>query len=257
MPNKEVLHVYSSGAVAPPIKKCAGEFKAKFGTEFRFTVGKAEKLISQIAKSREGDILTCGAEYILDDAQERGLIFKDTRRSVGYRKSAILVPISNPKKIKSIFDLTREGVKVGISISGCLLGVWDDISSKAGLTDQIRRNITDFADGCGAVMALINQKKVDAVFGWDAFKRLWMKNMEVVELPEELQVYRSAGAAVLKFSKNKELANKFIAFLCQKVERKSTESSDGIMQSRESQLILLVETENRPKQNLIYAKIHV
>lgn len=58
MPNKEVLHVYSSGAVAPPIKKCAEEFKARFGTEFKFTVGKAESLISEIAESREGDILT-------------------------------------------------------------------------------------------------------------------------------------------------------------------------------------------------------
>jgi len=213
MPNGEVLHVYSSGAVAPPIKKCAEEFTAKLGTEFEFTVGKAENLISEIAESKEGDILTCGAEFILDDAQERGLIFRDTRRSVGYRKSAILVPMGNPKNIKSISDLTQEGVKVGISTSGCLLGVWDDISSKAGLTDQIRRNITDFADGCGAVMALINQKKVDAVFGWDAFKRLWMKTMEVVELPKELQVYRSTGVAVAKFSKNKELAKKFVDFL--------------------------------------------
>ena len=213
MSNREFLHIYSSGAVAPPIKKCAEEFKAKSGTEFEFTVGKAENLISEIAESRKGDILTCGAEFILDEAQEIGLIFGYTRKSVGFRRSAILVPMGNPEKIKSISDLTQEGVKVGISTSGCLLGVWDDISSKAGLTDQIRRNITDFADGCGAVMALINQNKVDAVFGWDAFKRLWMKTMEVVELPKELQVYRSTGVAVAKFSKNKELAEKFVEFL--------------------------------------------
>jgi len=121
--------------------------------------------------------------------------------------------MGNPRNIKSISDLAQEGVKVGIFISGCLLGVWDDVSSKAGLTDQIRRNIADFADGCGAVMALINQKKVDAIFGWDAFKKLWMKTMEVVELPKELQVYRSTGVAVVKFSRNKELAKKFLNFV--------------------------------------------
>jgi len=38
------------------------------------------------------------------------------------------------------------------------------------------------------VKALINKKKVNAVFGWDASKRLWMKTMEVAELHEELQV---------------------------------------------------------------------
>ncbi|MDH5688085.1 MAG: substrate-binding domain-containing protein [Candidatus Bathyarchaeota archaeon] len=213
MPRRKTLHVYSSGAVAPPVKKCAEEFKARFEGQFEFTVGKAENLILEITESREGDILTCGAEFILDDAQKRGLIFGDTRRSVGFRKSAILVPAGNPKRIKSVPDLAQEGVKVGISTSGCLLGVWDDISSKAGFTDEIRRNITDFADGCGAVMALINQKKVDGVFGWSAFKKLWTETTEVVELPKELQVYRSTGATVIKFSKNKELAKKFIDFL--------------------------------------------
>jgi hypothetical protein len=34
MSKQNNLHVYSAGAVAPPIKKCAEEFKAKFGTEF-------------------------------------------------------------------------------------------------------------------------------------------------------------------------------------------------------------------------------
>ncbi len=220
MLDRDVLHVYSSGAVAPPIKKCAEEFKDRIGTEFEFTVGKAENLIADIVMSKEGDILTCGAEFLLDDAQEKGLIFGDTRGSVGYRKSAILVPMGNPKKIRSLSDLTQEGVKVGISISGCLLGVWDDISSKAGLVNQIRRNTTDFADGCGAVMALINGKKVDAVFGWDAFKKLWVKTMEVVELPKELQVYRSTGVAVVKFSKNQELAKRFIDFLMSKDGKK-------------------------------------
>jgi len=220
MQNKAILHVYSSGAVAPPIKKCAETFEPKFGTEFKFTIGKAEKLISDIDESNEGDILTCGAEFILDDAQERGLIFGDIRRSVGFRKSAILVQIGNPKKIRSIADLTQEGIKVGVSISGCLLGVWDDISSKAGLTDQIRRNITDYADGCGAVMSLINQKKVDAIFGWDAFKKLWMKTMQVVKLPTELQVYRSTGVSVIKFSENKDLAKEFIDFLVSEIGEK-------------------------------------
>ena len=213
MSKQNVLHVYSSGAVAPPIKKCAEEFTARFGTEFEFTVGKAEGLIEEIANSKKGDILTCGSEFILDDAQLKGLIVKETRRSLGFRKSAILVQNGNPKKIKSISDLAREGMRVGISTSGCLLGAWDDISTKAGLATQIRRNTTAYADGCGELMGLINQKKVDAVLGWEAFKKLQPKTMDVVELPKDLQVHRSTAIGVVTFSKNKELANEFIEFL--------------------------------------------
>ncbi|MCJ7614876.1 substrate-binding domain-containing protein [Candidatus Bathyarchaeota archaeon] len=137
----------------------------------------------------------------------------ETRRSVGYRRSAILVPKGNPKGIGAISDLAEEGMEVGVSIGGCLLGVWDEVSSKAGLIDKIRKNITEFADGCGAVMALINQKKVDAVFGWDAFQKLWPATIEVVDLPRELQVFRSTGIAVIQFSKNKETSTQFIDYV--------------------------------------------
>lgn len=213
MSKQNTLHVFSAGAVAPPIKKCAEQYKAKFGTEFEFRVGKAEILIEEIAESKKGDLLTCGSEYILDDAQLRGLVLKENRKSLGFRRSAILVQHGNPKSIGSISDLTKEGIRIGVSVSGCLLGVWDDIASKSGLTDRIRRNITDYADGCGEVMSLINQKKVDAIFGWDAFKKLWMKTMDVVELPRDLEVYRSTAIGIITFSKHKELAKKFIDFL--------------------------------------------
>jgi accessory colonization factor AcfC len=210
---KKKLHVYSSGAVAPPVKKVAEEFKLKHGVDFEFTIGKAEQLISEITELKRGDVLTCGAEFIFDEAQVKGLIIGETRRSAGYRRSAILVSKGNPKSIESIYDLANEGMKVGVSIGGCLLGIWDEVSSKAGIIDKIRKNITEFADGCGAVVALLNQKKVDAIFGWDAFQKLWPANIEIVDLPEGLQVFRSTGIAAIQFSKNTKTAKQFIEYI--------------------------------------------
>jgi molybdate transport system substrate-binding protein len=213
MSKQNNLHVFSAGAVAPPIKKCAEKFKAKFGAEFDFAVGKAENLIEEIAETKEGDLLTCGSEYILDHAQLKGLVLKETRRSLGSRISAILVQPGNPKKIKSISDLAKEGMNVGVSVSGCLTGVWDDLATKAGFVEQIRKNTVAYADGCGELMSFINKKKVDAILGWDAFKNLNMQTMDIIELPKDLQVHRSTAIGVIAFSKNKELAKKFIDFL--------------------------------------------
>lgn len=232
------LHVYSSGAVAPPVKKCAKEFKAKHEVDFEFTVGKAEELISEITELKQGDVLTCGAEFIFDEAQVKGLIFGETRRSTGYRKSAILVSKGNPKRIVSISDLANEGIKVGVSIGGCLLGVWDEVASKAELVDKIRKNITEFADGCGAVVALINQKKVDAVIGWDAFQKLWPATLEVVDLPHELQVFRSTGIALIQFSKNKETAKQFIDYVTSEKGKKVYSSYGWIHRSPEPSYVL-------------------
>ncbi len=213
MSKQNNLHVFSAGAVAPPIKKCAEKFKAKFGTEFEFTVGKAENLIEEIAETEEGDLLTCGSEFILDHAQLKGLILKETRRSLGSRNSSILVQKGNPKKIKAMSDLAKEGMHVGVSVSGCLTGVWDDLATKAGFTEQIRKNTVAYADGCGELMSFVNKKKVDAILGWDAFKNLNKETMDIIDLPKDLQVHRSTAIGVITFSKNKDLARKFIDFL--------------------------------------------
>jgi len=213
MSKQNHLHVFSAGAVTLPIKKCSEEFKAKFGTGFEFTVGKAENLIEEIAETKKGDLLTCGSEFILDHAQLKGLVLKETRESLGSRNSAILVQTGNPKKIKSISDLAKEGMRVGVSVSGCLTGVWDDLATKAGFTEQIRRNTIAYADGCGELMSFVNKKRVDAILGWDAFKTLNMKTMDVIELPKDLEVHRSTAIGVIAFSKNKKLAEKFIDFL--------------------------------------------
>jgi molybdate transport system substrate-binding protein len=62
-------------------------------------------------------------------------------------------------------------------------------------------------------MSFINKEKVDAILGWDAFKNLNMQTMDIIELPKDLQVHRSTAIGAIAFSKNKELAKKFIDFL--------------------------------------------
>jgi len=207
------LHVYSAGAVAPPLQKAINIFEKKFGVRCNLTVGKPSNLLAAIFVSREGDVISTGAEYILDEAEDRGLVVKDSRKSMGLRRSVIIVPMGNSAKITSLDDLCRDNVRIGIAVDGCLKGVWDDVASKAGLTDQIRRNITHHADACGSLMGLIHQEKVDAIFGWNAFQNVWPDTCEVIELPKDLQVFRSTVAAMISYTKDTQLSQKFIDFL--------------------------------------------
>ncbi len=210
---KQTLIVYSAGAVAPPVRDAIENFQRDYKITCDLTVGKPSKLLEEASELQKGDVFSSGAEWILDDAEELGLIIKGSRKSLGYRRSVIIVPLGNPAKITSLKDLSREGVKIGIAIDGCLKGVWDDIASKAGLTDQIRKNITQHADTCGSLMGLIHSKKVDAIFGWNAFQGVWPNTCEAIELPPNLQVFRSTVACILSYTKNKELSEKFINYL--------------------------------------------
>jgi accessory colonization factor AcfC len=208
-----LLRVYSAGAVAPPLKKAIELFERKYGIRSNLVIGKPGDLLAEIASSKIGDVISCGAEYILDEAEDRGLVIKGSRRSLGLRRSVIIVPAGNPAGIASIEDLCKEGVRIGIATEGCLKGVWEDIASKAGLIDRIRRNITHHADACGSLMGLISWGKVDAAFGWNAFHSIWPETCEAIELPPDLQVFRSTGVAIISYTKDEGLSMKFVDFL--------------------------------------------
>ena len=217
---KQQLKVYSAGAVAPPLRDAIAIFEKASKVKCDLRIGKPEDLLKEIAKFKKGDVFSSGAEYILDDAEDRGLVTKGSRKSLGYRRSVIIVSIGNPAKITSLKDLCSKNVRVGIAVEGCLKGLWDDVASKAGLTDQIRRNITHHADACGSLMSLIHSDKVDAIFGWNAFQGVWPDTCEIIELPQNLQVFRSTVAGILSYSKNLKLSKKFVDFLTSPAIRK-------------------------------------
>ena len=179
----------------------------------RLTAGKPEELLKAISLNRRGDVISCGAEYVHDEAEDVGILTKGTRRSLGLRRSVIVVQPGNPMGIGSLEDLCREGVRIGVAVGGCLKSVWDDVCSKAGLTERIRVNIVEHADACGTLMGLIHQGKVDAVFGWNAFKNVWPDTCDVVELPGDIQVFRSTAVQVIAYTRVEDLSKRLIGFL--------------------------------------------
>jgi accessory colonization factor AcfC len=207
------LVIYCAGGVAPPLIEVAALFELRRGTSVKVVAGKAEELIREAKSTKEVDLLVVGAEHVMDVAEFDKVILKASRMTIGYRRSVLLVQHGNPKGIAGLADLTKDGVTISISISGCLMGVWDDISSQAGITDAVRRNITVLADGCGHLIRTINLKEVDVAFGWNVFAVMNPATIQAVELPRELQIRRSTTAGMFTFSKQKEEAEAFLAFL--------------------------------------------
>jgi len=207
------LVVYSASAVASPLVGAAKLFRERTGVEVQVVAGKVRDHLVDIRATKVGDLISSGAEQVIDAAEAEGLVLKEARSSLGLRRSVILVQKCNPKNIRALEDLARDGVTVSISVEGCLPGVWDDICSRAGLVDEVRRNIAVLADGCGALMRSVNLKQADAGFGWNAFVKLIPETLEAVELPERLQVFRSTNIGILSCSKNVGLAKQFISFL--------------------------------------------
>ena len=75
------------------------------------------------------------------------------------------------------------------------------------------QNITFRANGCIAIVEAVAEGRVDAAFGWTAFKHLEPERIEVVEMPKSAQICRGTGIGLLKYSENPEAAREFMDFL--------------------------------------------
>jgi len=81
-------------------------------------------------------------------------------------------------------------------------------------------------------MGLIHSGKVDAIIGWNAFQGVWPDTCEVIELPKNLQVFRSTAVGIISYTEDEELSKKFIDYLTTAPIRKIYESYGWIYQQK-------------------------
>jgi len=227
--SNRVVRVFSARACAAPLEKAAELFERQSGIHVEISVCSrrcaapvaeeatgetgGDDFLLEIADAGIHDLAIGGAEYLLDDGEIRGIVQKRQRRTIAYRTSAIIVPAGNPRNIRCVGDMAKPGVRVAVSVIDCLKGLWEDISGRLGLLDQIRRNISYYANGCVAIVEAVATKQVDAAFGWTAFRHLEPERIEVIEMPKEQQVLRGTGVGLLSFAKQPEAAKEFMDFL--------------------------------------------
>ncbi|MHC5054831.1 MAG: substrate-binding domain-containing protein [Planctomycetota bacterium] len=225
----DAIRIFSARACAAPLEKATAAFTESTGIPVNISVcarhcakqeaeeadpdAGAHDFLVEIAEYGVHDLAIGGAEYLLDDGEVRGIVRKGERRLIAYRRSALVVPAGNPAGIKSIDDVARPGVRVGISVIDCLKGLWEDITGRAGLTDEVRRNVTFHATGCVAIVEAVAQGLVDVAFGWTAFAHMGEGRLEVVELPDAHVVQRGTGVGMLSFSKDPDRARRLMDYL--------------------------------------------
>jgi accessory colonization factor AcfC len=230
------VRIFSARACAAPLEKAAKLFEQQTGIAVRIDVCSrhcakpvaeeatgatgGDDFLLEIADAGVHDLAIAGAEYLLDDGEVRGIVQKRKRRTIGYRTSALLVPAGNPKKIRTVQDLARPGVRVAVSVIDCLKGLWEDICGRLGLVEPIRNNICYYANGCVAIVEAVATRQVDAAFGWTSFRHLEAERIEVIEMPPEQQVARGTCVGMLSFARQPEAAEQFMDFLASPASRR-------------------------------------
>ena len=229
----KLLKVFSARACAFPLIDAAAEFEKAHNIKIKIDVcnrgcvkkysevtspgpeekaGSPETFLQEISRGENYDLVIGSAEYLLDDGEYLGLVLPEMRKTIGYRRSALVTPKGNPAKIIKLEDCCKPGVRLGISLIDCLKGLWEDVCGRAMLIEPVRKNITLHVNGCIHLVDAVAEGKVDAAFGWNTFNEL-SPALEIVELEEKYQIFRGTSIAALKFLKDRKSAQKFIDFL--------------------------------------------
>ncbi len=213
---EERIAVFCGSASKPAMEDAGSAFEQRTGIKVDLNFGGSGTMLSQMKIARRGDVYIPGSPDYLLIAEKQGIIDPTTTRILAYLVPAINVQPGNPKNIRTLIDLAKPGVRVGIgNPEAVCVGLYAiELLERNRLLEQVQKNIVTHAPSCEAVEALVALKKVDAVIGWDVFSQWNPGRIETIFLrPDEIPRLAYIPAAVSTYARNKAGAQKLVEVL--------------------------------------------
>ena len=210
----DTLFVYGPGGPQAAIDECAKNFSKKMSVPVKVIAGPETKWIEQAKQN--ADVVFGGAEYMLTQfaMQHPGLVDSSTRTELYKRAAGILVRKGNPKKIASLKDLAKTGVRI-LDVNGAgQLGMWEDLAGKQNLIAGIQKNIKkSLTNTALAIDTWKSDKSFDAIIIYASWYYRLKDVMDLVKIPTAQTVYRGTPVAITTITDQKKIAQQFIQFL--------------------------------------------
>lgn len=215
----ESLLIYAGAATTPPTTDAAKAFEEKTGVKVDVVFGGSGYILSQMKLAKQGDLYFPGSSDYMELAKREGDVLPETEKVIVYAVPAINVQKGNPHKVQTLKDLTKPGLRVAIANpEGVCVGAYAvEIFEKEFTPEEraaLKANIKNYTGSCEQTATAISLKLADAVLGWRVFQYWDPERIETIPLPKE-QIPRVGyiPIAISKFSKQPELAQRFIDFV--------------------------------------------
>lgn len=195
-----------------PVEELCSQFTKQTGIKFATTLAGSEHLLPLIKVGRQGDLFITHDPF-LDYVREDGVLADYIH--VGFVAPVLAVQKGNPKEILRIEDLTRAGLKVGLTdpeYSTCGEMVYQ-LLEKKGIKEAVLKNVGNrLVRGHSDLGNLLKTKTVDAVIMWKAVAYTFSDSVEIVPTPYEYDEEQRVHIIGLNYSKKPDLLKKFLEF---------------------------------------------
>ncbi len=242
------LLVFAGAASKPPAEEAARVFTQKTRIEVNLTFGGSGFVLSQMKLARRGDVYFPGSSDFMEKAKREMLVFPETEKIVTYLVPAINVQKGNPHNIRSLKDLLKPGLRLAIADpdSVCVGTYAVEVVEKNFNPEerqQFRKNLVTTVESCERTANILSLKGVDAVLGWEVFQHWDPERIETIFLnPGEVPRIGYIPAAVSRFTKDRNLAEKFVQFLTSPESKAIFKKHGYLMSLQESKAYTLPDT---------------
>jgi molybdate transport system substrate-binding protein len=213
---KPELLLFSGAGIRLAASSLAEEFTNRHNTRIGIDYDGSGRLLGKISSIQKGDLFMPGSRLYVDIAADKGLLDKKSVKTVAYFIPVILVQKGNPKNIRGVEDFKRDGLRIGLG---------DERSAAVGKKaqkileinniayEEISRNVVYKSGTVDELGIAIQMNNVDAVIIWDVNAKYFSEHGDIVSIPVEKNSISEIPIGILKASKHKTEALKFIDYI--------------------------------------------
>jgi len=207
------LTVHAGAGIRPPLDELGQAFEKKTGVRVDYNYKGSGCLLADICFSKKGDAYIPGELFYIEQAKERGFLAQS--RVVASMSTVLIVQKGNPKNIKSLKDLVRPGLRIGLGDPEAVAvgRSANESLTKAGVVRDVQKNVVMKALNVVELGIGVKLKHLDAAIVWDATAHLFKDEVERFDLPDKWRVDSPIPVCVLTFSEHPSEAKSFMDFL--------------------------------------------
>jgi molybdate transport system substrate-binding protein len=213
------LLLFAGAASKPATEEVVKAFQEKFKIPADVIFGGSGFVLSQMKLSGRGDIYFPGSSDFMEVAKREGLVYPESEKIVVYLVPAINVQKGNPKRISSLKELTKKGIRLAIANPEmvCVGTYAVEIIEKnfnSQEKENLKKNLVNYTESCEKTANVISLRAVDAVIGWSVFQYWDPERIETIYLkPDEIPRIGYIPVAISKFTQDRALAQTFVDFI--------------------------------------------
>ena len=175
----------------------------------RYGFAGSDQLALQLREGAPADVYASASSRYTQRLYRDGLLLKPALFATN--KLIVLVPRSNPAKIRSVYDLRRSGVKIVIGDGSVPVGIYTRrILDTLGITAEVAKNVVSQETDVKGIVSKIALGEADAGFVYRTDAKPVASHTRSIALPAWAQPPIRYELAVVKASKHRAAARAFV-----------------------------------------------